>query len=632
MAMNFFEHQAAARRTSKWLIVLFAMAVVGIVLAVDFGVFIAVAASSSGDDDSGGSIPGILFLTTVATVALIGICSMVRTAGLRAGGGKVAVELGATQVSEDTNDPQYRRLRNVIEEMSIASCVPVPEIYVLEQEAGINAFAAGWSPTNAAITVTRGALDHLNRDELQGVIAHEYSHVLNGDMRLNIRLIGILFGILVLGIVGRKVLFVRGGRGSKGAGAILAIALVLLIVGYIGLFFGRLIKAGLSRQREYLADASAVQFTRQSAGIAGALKKVGGLADGSKITANDAEEASHMFFGDGVGYGALFATHPPLVKRIQALEPGFTANALDDLSARWAQSPPDGAQEDVALGFAGTTARSLPSTQAQMAVTSAAVVAQIGKPHEGDYDHAGTIGEAMPDDLQAAARSIDQAIPLVFALLLDTDAGVRTQQEAAIRQRHGDAILAAANALNAQTAQLHPMLRLPLASLVFPVLRRRPRPDLDTFIGTVDALTQADGKVSLFEYCLACLLHRQLTESLDPSANWTAGRKKLPDAKNEIALLLSTVAQYGQDSQAEAQRAYAAGMNAVLPETSIPYAPPGDGANALDKTWAVLDALDPIAKSVLIEGLVAAVSFDGKVTVEESELLRTVCAVLHCPL
>ncbi|MEO7478251.1 MAG: M48 family metallopeptidase [Lysobacteraceae bacterium] len=628
MAMNFFEHQEAARRTSKRLMLLFAMAVIGIVIAVDFGVMVGLGVLSK----SPGQITGALFLSTIITLAVIGISSMVRTAGLRGGGGKVAVELGATPVAEDTTDFQYRRLRNVIEEIAIASGVPVPQIYVLEEEAAINAFASGWAPTDAAITVTRGALDHLNRDELQGVIAHEFSHVLNGDMRLNIRLIGILFGILVLAIIGRKVLLnVRGGRNSKNAGPVLLIALALLVAGYVGLFFGRLIKAGLSRQREYLADASAVQFTRQTTGIAGALKKVGGLAAGSKLVTPEAEEASHMFFGDGIGYSALFATHPPLVKRIQAMEPDFNSDVLDKLAAGWAMASPDGADEDRALGFDSGNGH-LPSVHAELPIRAAAVIAQVGTPQDNDYQRASVISETIPDALQSASRSLDQAIPLMFALLLDTDTGVRAQQEASIRQRHDDKTLAAANALSAQTANLHPMLRLPLAALVFPVLRRRPRPELDVFIGTVDALAQADGQISLFEYCLACMLHRQLIESLDPSANWSAGRKKLPDAQNEIALLLSVMAHYGQDSRDEAQRAYAAGMNAVLPDTSIGYAPPADGVGALDKAWPVLDALDPMGKSVLIEGLVAAVSLDGKVTVSESELLRTVCAVLHCPL
>ena len=628
--MNFFERQEAARRTTTRLIVLFVLAVAGIVCAVDFAVYLVFgyARVVSGSDH----VASTLALSTFTTLAVIGVSSLLRTAGLRSGGGKVAVELGATQVAEDTQNPQYRRLRNVIEEMSIASGVPVPEIYVLEQESAINAFAAGWSPSDAAITVTRGALDRLNRDELQGVIAHEYSHVLNGDMRLNVRLIGFLFGILVLAIIGRKVLlYGRGGRSSKNGAPVLLIALALLIAGYVGLFFGRLIKAGLSRQREYLADASAVQFTRQSSGIAGALKKIGGLADGSKLKAADAEEAAHMFFGDGVGYSALFATHPPLLKRIQALEPGFQPEVLDELAGRWALSPPDGAEEDLQLGFSAGEGQ-LPSTHAQLPIRAGAVVAPVGAPQENDYRRAGAISEHMPDDLQAAARSLDQAIPLVLALLLDTNAKVRASQEAIVRARHGEAMLAAANSLAARTRDLHPMLRLPLAALVFPLLRRRPRPELDNFIGTVDALAQADGRLSLFEYCLACLLHRQLSESLDPSAYFGAGRRKLPDVQKEIALLLSVLAHNGHDMDAVAQHAYVAGMHAVLPECPILYAPPQDGVRSLDAVWTALDALDPVAKSVLIEGLVATIGLDGKVTVAESELLRTVCAVLHCPL
>ena len=627
--MNFFENQDLARRQSRRLIVLFVLAVAGIVISVDVGLLFALGFARS----SPGEISGFMVLATLATLAVIGISSMVRTAGLRGGGGKVALELGATPVAEDTTDFKYRRLRNVVEEIAIASGVPVPQIYVMEQEAGINAFVSGWAPSDAAVTVTRGALDHLNRDELQGVIAHEFSHVLNGDMRLNLHLIGVLFGILVLGIIGRKVLFnSRGGRNSKGAGAILMVALVILIVGYVGVFFGRLIKAGVSRQREYLADASAVQFTRQTNGIAGALKKVGGLAAGSKIVGADGEEMSHMFFGDGVGYSTLFATHPPLVKRIKALDPSFNDSALDELSRRWAQSPPDGAEEDRLMGLGGARPDTLSSPHAQLPIQAAAVIAQVGAPHDDDHRNAGSIIEAMPPGLDAAARSLDQVIPLVLALLLDDKPEVRGKQETLLRDRLGEPALTASNALAPQVAQLHPQLRLPLAALAFPLLRRRPRPQLESFIACVDALVQADGEVSLFEYCLGCLLRTQLMESLDPSTHWSAGRRKLPDVQNEIAQLLAVLAQNGQDSPADAQRAFAAGIGHVLPDASIAYAPPADGVRALDPAWPALDSLDSAGKSILIEGLVATIGLDGTVTVAESELLRTVCAVLHCPL
>ena len=325
--MNFFERQAAARRNTSRLVLLFALAVLGIVAMVDLAAFVAFGASG------GGGSGGLLVFCTLLTIGVIGLGSLYRVASLRGGGESVALQMGGTPIGADTTDFNLRRLRNVVEEIAIASGVPVPKIFVLEHEAGINAFAAGYSPSDAVIAVTRGALDRLNRDELQGVVAHEFSHVLNGDMRLNIRLMGVLFGILMLGLIGRKILqHGRFGGRSKGAGAVLVAALIAMIVGYVGLFFGRMIKASVSRQREKLADASAVQFTRQTSGLAGALKKIGGLDEGSLLNErNDAEEVSHMLFGDGVGFHGLFATHPPLIERIQELEPSFRPQNLEAL-------------------------------------------------------------------------------------------------------------------------------------------------------------------------------------------------------------------------------------------------------------------------------------------------------------
>ena len=277
--MNFFEHQAAARRMSSRLLLLFALAVAGIVAAVDAVAWLLT-----------GSVQVVAF-TSVATLAVIGFGSMYRIASLRGGGDAVALQMGGVPVPEDATDLNLRRLRNVVDEIASASGVPVPRVYVLEHEAAINAFAAGYSSSDAVVAVTRGALDRLNRDELQGVVAHEFSHILNGDMRLNIRLVGVLFGILMIGLIGRKILAPGrfGGRG-KGAGGVLGVALVAIVVGYIGLFFGRMIKAGVSRSREVLADASAVQFTRQAQGLAGALKKIGGLHEGARL--NDRGDAA----------------------------------------------------------------------------------------------------------------------------------------------------------------------------------------------------------------------------------------------------------------------------------------------------------------------------------------------------
>jgi Zn-dependent protease with chaperone function len=620
--MNFFEHQAAARKHTTRLVVLFALAVLGIVLAVDAAVFVVYGAN-----------PAALAFASLLTIAVIGLGSLYRIASLRGGGEPVALQFGGVPVPEDTTDRSLRRLRNVVEEIAIASGVPVPKLYVLEHEAAINAFAAGYSPSDAVVAVTRGALDRLNRDELQGVIAHEFSHILNGDMRLNIRLIGVLFGILMISLIGSKILQHGGGRG-RGAAAVMVAALIALIVGSVGLFFGRMIKAGVSRSRERLADASAVQFTRQTVGLAGALKKIAGVHEGSKLgDRSDAEEVSHMLFGDGIGFSGLFATHPPILQRIQALEPSFKAADIARLQAQWLASPPDGLEEDVRLGMDAPSGAQLPPEASRFDVTPPMIAAQVAQPRPDDYRRADAIATTIPDALRARAGDREAVMPLLLALLLDADDGVREKQRSEIAARLGAVTADAAFALQRnELAELHPMLRLPLAALAFPVLRRQTRPRLDAFLDTVHAVVHTDGRVSLFEYCLGHLLETQVRESLDPSRHVRFGRRKPGNVRQEFATLLAVVAQAGHADHAEAQRAYLAGLQRVLPRDHLPYAPPTQGVLALDDVWDALDALDPLAKQLMVEAVTAAVSHDGRISVAEAELLRTICGALHCPL
>jgi len=622
--VNFFERQEAARKTSRRLVVLFGLAVLGIVFAVNACLAIAI----------GGFLLGPAVVASVITLGIIGVASLFRVSGLRNGGGAVARELGGTFVAEDTADPAYRRLRNVVEEIAIASSVPVPEVYVLEQEPGINAFAAGWSTSDAAVAVTRGALDRLNRDELQGVIAHEFSHILNGDMRLNIRLVGGLFGILALALVGRKLLeggrFAPRGRNSN-AGAIVILALVVMLIGYIGLFFGRLIKSGVSRQREYLADASAVQFTRQTAGIAGALKKIGGLPEGSRFIRAEGEEVSHMLFGDGVGFSSMFATHPPLLQRIQALEPDFKPEAFKQLAQRWSKAPPSGLEEDRMMGLAGGGV-AVPEAVSEAEVVATGVVEHVGAPESTDYAVAGSIVQAIPEVLREAARQSSEAVALVYGLLLSPDPEVRERQRIAVDARHG--MIKAARVMHwaDRLSDLHPMLRLPLAELAFPVIRRRPRPALQAFGDTVHALVHADGQVSAFEYCLGQLIEVQVHEALDPVRSFRPGRRKLHDVRDSAARLLALLAQAGHADEPSARRAFHAALSRCLPNQHFDYAPPRQGLVALDEDWPLLDELQPKSRKLLVEAMVEAVSHDGRVSVAQAELLRTACAILHCPV
>ena len=622
--MNFFEHQANARRASARLVVLFALAVIGIVIAVDLAAWL-VAPSWR-----------MLAFTTGITVVVILFGSLYRIASLGGGGESVAQQMGGTLVPADTTDLSLRRLRNVVEEIAIASGVPVPKLYVLEDEAGINAFAAGFSPADAVVAVTRGTLERLNRDELQGVIAHEFSHILNGDMRLNVRLIGVLFGILMIGLIGRKVLqYGRfGGGRNKNGGALLVAALVAMAVGYIGLFFGRMIKAGVSRSRERLADASAVQFTRQTAGLAGALKKIAGVEEGSRLSQRgNAEEVSHMLFGEGLGFSGLFATHPPLLERIRALEPGFRGEQLERLKAEWRASPPDGMREDLALGLAEGAGAALPGAAQRVRVSPPQVAAQVATPAADDYRRADAIVGSIPDALRDLARDREAVMPLLLALLLADDDDLLERQRGLIAGRLGGEMADHAVRIQQQlVADLHPMLRLPLAALAFPVLRLRPRPQLDGFLDAVQAVVNADGEVSLFEYCLARLLTVQVRESLDPARYARFGRRKPGNVRDEFATLLAVVACHGNDDELAARRAYLAGLQRVLPRDHLPYAPPANGVQALDAVWEPLDALDPLAKQAMVEAVTDAISSDGRISVAEAELLRTICGVLHCPL
>ena len=633
--MNFFEHQAQARRNSGRLVLLFALAVLAIVLMVDVLVWFGT-----------GSVRGVLW-SSVLTLAVIGLASLYRISSLRGGGEVVAVQMGGTEVLADTRDPALRRLRNVVEEFAIASGVPMPRLYVLEQEAGINAFAAGYSPADAAIAVTRGSLQRLNRDELQGVIAHEFSHILNGDMRLNIRLMGVLFGILMLSVIGKRVLMHMGAGRARFGRSVVPVFLLMLIglagiaIGSIGVLFGRLIKAAVSRQREILADASAVQFTRQTQGLAGALKKIGGLDDGSHLADRaGAEEVSHMLFGEGLRLSSWFATHPPLVERIQRLEPSFRAEQLQKLRGGWFSAPPDGLAEDRALGLAGRDAPSvdgllppLPGMQ-QMSVDPALVAAQMATPADDDYQQAVRLAGSLPPALRALAGDRGAAQPLLLAMVLDADTSVAARQREAVREQLGEPMANSVLTIAAGPLRgLHAALRLPLAALAFPTLRSLQRPQLAAFLRCVDALAHADGRISLFEYCLSRLLLVQVQAALDPSRHLHFGRRKTTGVQREFATLLAVVARAGNPGdEAAARRAYLAGLQRILPQDHLPYAPPANGVLALDAVWAPLDSMDPLAKQLLVEAVTATVSHNQRINVAEAELLRTICATLHCPL
>ncbi|HET6907414.1 MAG TPA: M48 family metallopeptidase [Rhodanobacteraceae bacterium] len=656
--MDFFAQQVRVRRNARWLVVLFVLAVAAIVAAVDLiCAFLLV-----------GPRPGALLGISIAVIVLIGLCSLYRVASLRGGGSAVAIGMGATPVPADTTNPAWKRLRNVIEEVAIASGVPVPEIWVMENEPAINAFAAGYTPSDAAVCVTQGCLDKLNRDELQGVIAHEFSHVLNGDMRLNIRLIGLLFGILAIGIVGRFMMYSSSGRSRRNSGNLALAGLALFVIGYIGLFFGKLIQAAVARARESLADASAVQFTRQTSGIAGALKKIAALADGSQLQASGRDEVRHMLFGDA-DFSSLFATHPPILQRIRALEPQFDPRELDRIVHDWAQAggdpeainlrhgehdfakavhqfaradgdvdinepvfAPSGGAAAGAPGSAAGNMAAIPHRAATLAIAAGAIAAQVGAPGADDYRAASALHARIPDGLAASARDARGALAVMFALVLSDQPDVQQKQVQAIAQAFDASTAEAARSALVQLAQLHPMLRLPLAQLAFPALKRRPRPELERFVSTLDALIRADDKVELDEYCIAKLVQVQVIAALDPAAHFQAGSVRLRDAQDALRDLCALMAHFGADDEDAARRAFLLGMQEALPGTTPLYAIPDDWQTSLDGALEQLARLAPEGKQLVVRALTSAIAADGVVNVAESELLRVTCAALGCPL
>ena len=634
--MNFFDAQDRSRRTSRWLVVVFLLATAAIIGAVTLIVAAALALLQpegalgvmNGDWLAGNA--GLLGTVALATGGAIGLASLYRTARLSDGGGQVARELGATPVPTDVQDPLRLRLRNVVEEMAIASGVPVPEIYVLEEEPGINAFAAGFNSGDAAIAVTRGTLETLDRDELQGVVAHEFSHILNGDMRLNIRLMGLLFGILAIALAGRMVLHgtrhvrLSGRSGRGGAPVVLVVGVGLFLIGSIGVLFARLIKAGVSRQREYLADASAVQFTRQTRGIAGALKKIAAASAGSRFRAADPEEVSHMLFAfGGRSFTRLMATHPPLGKRILALDPSFDPESLGGMAVDGGAAAEEGRIADLAAD-AGAGEVSLDGER---------IAASIGNPGQEQVAFAGRLRRTIPEEVGHAAHSRDGAVLLALALVLNADPAARRRQSALLESRIGAARTRRVERLYEEAAALGPLYRLPLLELAFPALKDRPQAQLSFVIDLGEELSALDGRLDFYEYCFTRTLRGHLSEALAPRAEARRegtgiGRR---DARTAVHRLLATLAAHGARSEDASRRAYAAGIETLDGDWPA-YRPLTEWQRELDASLHTLRHLSGAARRRVVVALVAVIRHDRRTTLAEAELLRAVCAMLDCPL
>lgn len=627
--MNFFEHQDRARRQSRFLVFLFGMAILAIIIAINAVVLMTMGMSHYVEGvNFWQANAGLIFWTTTLTAATIALASAYRSVQLRAGGGEVARSLGGTAVDPSTTDPLRRRLYNVVEEMAIASGVPMPEVYVLEHEQGINAFAAGYSPADAAVAVTRGTLEHLDRDELQGVIAHEFSHVFNGDMRLNIRLIGFLFGILMISLIGQRLLLsTRYARDSRNAAPLVMIGLVVVVIGYVGLFFARWIKGAVSRQREFLADAAAVQFTRNPDGVAGALKKIGALYASSFMT-SDAEEIGHMLFARGMGR-QLFATHPPLEARIRAIDPNFRPEQLKELASRLdrhAQARKAEAEQEMAAARPERGPGGLP-------LKPEALAEQIGQPGLSQVLIAAALAASIPRPLERAAHSDEWAQEVVCFLLLNPDPDLRERQLLLVAQSLGSESERQVSALWQAGRDLDPAQRLPLLEMAFPGLRRRPHKELIRLMGLIEQLVAVDGQIDVFEYCLARLLAAHVKDLMHPQRARSGGSRKLSSMADAVILVMDILAQHGHPDQPDvALAAFHAGLEGLVERAPGTLPDLAGWQDRLDDAIERLDALKPAEKQRLVAGLARCVLHDEQVRVTEMELLRVVCGLIHVPL
>jgi Zn-dependent protease with chaperone function len=636
--MNFFEHQDQARRNTTKLILLFALSI-GLMISAFY--LVAVLTLVMGSE---GVLrwwqPELLGLIAVATLLIIGCGSASKMMTLRQGGHAIAKSLGGRQLTPQTNDSGEMRLLNVVAEMALASGTPIPTVYLLDHEAGINAFAAGFTSDDAVIGVTQGCLDQLTRDELQGVIGHEFSHIVNGDMGLNLKLIGILQGLLLIHIFGRMIL--RGTsrhncRRDKGDGIILVTGLSMMVIGGIGLLCGRMIKSAVSRQREFLADASSVQFTRNPDGLAGALTKLGRLSAGSSISAPTAEEASHLFFGEALSglamFGDWFATHPPLKERIRRIGK-LPAPSL--AAASPSTTGTSALEGSLVMGFqAGGTTMAQPqiSPDAAPAPSAQDFMTAIGTIDGRRLAQVQGFLQKLSPELLKAVQQPETASELVFALLIDTRAEVQVKQARILANAYGTNCPRQVNHHRQLLRGFDSRQTLLLLELAVPTLKQLSPEEGQRFLNAVTALIKADGCLSLSEYVLQLILRKRLQSSQKTTTKPQAEISSLDTLWPEVLTVLGLLSRVGHSSREDAFYAFKSGLY-QLPgskKRALPETLPQVKITDLGKSLNALERAIPKLKQAIVDACAHTVLADQSVTAQETELLRAVVIMLDCP-
>ena len=639
--MDFFTEQDKARAKSSNLVFLFCLAVVSIIGSL-FALLSLVGSQDKDLSKLSWSLE-LFIMVALGTILVVGLASLIRIAFLSGGGKVVAESLGGKRLQPNTANPLETRILNLVEEMAIASGTPVPPVYLLEED-GINAFAAGYSPADAVVGITRGCAEKLNRDQLQGVIAHEFSHILNGDMRLNIRLSGIIFGIIFLSRIGEIMMRVSGSsrrrssNNNDGGAALVMIGLGIFIIGLVGGFFGSLIRAAVSRQREFLADASAVQFTRNPEGISGALKRIGGFSSGSEIQSSLAGDYSHFFFSSALS--SMFATHPPLPMRIRRIEPNWASEYPDTDKI---SEQVDGSTSQIS-GFAGTSApttgappQPAPSPDAQNnsgPSTRDSFLKSFEGPQKKQIKHAQSLLQQISPALLSLAKEPTGCRCILFALLLDSkNSSVRDQQTQLILRDTDQDTTTLTQKIFPQIQELSCELKYLLIEECAPSFTLFSSGQMEDFLTLVDALMQADQKIDLFEWSLQKIIGYQLNHQSNHSTKALHGRASLRSRINECSIFLGALAHFGGEPE-QAVKSYKKGFRSL--DRSRPVnLPPVEKCNdlgAMDAALLKLNKMTPLAKRSFLDACSKVAEHDGVISDTEIQIIRGIAAALSCPL
>jgi len=616
--MNFFDHQDAAKRATRRLVVLFVLSLIGVGVLLYVPVAIAMASEAAKRGGARGAAwwdPTTFLMIFGAAAAIILLGAGVKRMQLRGGGKAVAESLGGRWLNPAGASPSERRLLDVVEEMSIASGMPVPPVYVMEDDS-INAFAAGNTPKDAVLGFTSGAIAQLPRDELQGVVAHEFSHIAHGDTRLNVRLACAVAGVMVIMLIGRVVLSIAArapaSRSKKddGRAGIALFGVLLLVVGGLGAFFGRILQAAVSRQREFLADASAAQYTRDPAALAGALRRIAGLGP-NHMSQDSASGMNHFFFTSAVN--TWLASHPPIEERIRRLEGAAVAPAATPATTSATGTPA------VAALSGGAPTRQRPHLDAQPADG-------VGVPSDMIRRVGPIMHRLLPKHIAEACTEPLDAQAVLLLTAWSSDASARSRQRDIVRQRLGPAMASTVSRLSAPMESLKDALRLMVLDLCMPALQQLSQPQYMAFREALTEVIRADGSVSLFEWTMRSVLARRVEARFGALAD-RPGNATLRSRQKEAWILLSALAWAGD--AARARQAAARGLDHL----QLPIQDPAPGAqctlDAVDASLERLAELRDADRHRVVEAAAATVAEDALMQPQELLLLRAVADRLN---